>query len=225
MNKNVKISTETNARLGLHFSSKVKGQITQSLVKVLFERAGYRVMRLGIEEMFSEIVHLDKDQYFQLGLPDQLRYLPDLLIASPEITTASLVEVKFRSVFNQETASDLYRVLSRQFNYWPSALCVLLIGESCLEDGRFHQDYIRVVDQDHLIHLNSSYWPGYSETDQRTEPQLCEIQSSYECFGYRGVWELLPALYDAFERFHYTKTDTWAYADMITMTLRDLKKL
>jgi hypothetical protein len=77
---------------------------------------------ISLKEMFSEIVHLDKDQYFQLGLPDQLRYLPDLLIASPEITAASLVEVKFRSIFNQETASDLYHVLSRQFNCWPSAL-------------------------------------------------------------------------------------------------------
>jgi hypothetical protein len=34
----------------------------------LFERGGYRVTRLGIEELFGEIKHLDVEQYHALAL-------------------------------------------------------------------------------------------------------------------------------------------------------------
>jgi hypothetical protein len=30
---------------------------------MLFERAGYRITRLGIEELFHEVVHLEAAQY------------------------------------------------------------------------------------------------------------------------------------------------------------------
>jgi hypothetical protein len=84
-------------------SNIVKGQITQSLVKVLFERAGYRVVRFGIEELFQEVIHLDASRYERLGLPPSLRMLPDLLIADTKLDKAFLVEVKFRSEITKES--------------------------------------------------------------------------------------------------------------------------
>ena len=209
----------------MRFASIVKGQLTQSLIKALFERAGYRVTRFGIEELFYEIVRLEKEQYLQLGLPKQLRYLPDLLIATPEVTSAFLVEVKFRRSFNQQTSSELYHILRRQFSYWPSARCVLLISEPCSQGGRFHQDYIRVIDSDHLLHLDSSIWSKDSTIDQAFQSPRHVIQSSYKVHGCDGVWGLLPALNSAFELFGHRTTDTWKYADMITSTLKDLGKL
>jgi hypothetical protein len=76
------------------FSNIIKGQVAQTLVKILLERAGYRVTRLGIEELFQEVVHLDAGQYANLNLPENLRFLPDLLVADSTIEKAFLVEVK-----------------------------------------------------------------------------------------------------------------------------------
>jgi len=51
------------------------GVVTQTLLKALLERGGYRVTRLGIEELFAEVKHLDLQQYLGLHLPLQLRFI------------------------------------------------------------------------------------------------------------------------------------------------------
>jgi hypothetical protein len=40
-------------------------------------------------------VLLDLERYLALGPPEQLRTLPDLLVADPGVTWAKLIEVKF----------------------------------------------------------------------------------------------------------------------------------
>jgi len=76
--------------LALRFPNLVKGQISQSLLTLLLERASYRVTRLGIEELFGEIKYIDLPQYLGLNLPLSLRYLPDLLVADGDLTKAFL---------------------------------------------------------------------------------------------------------------------------------------
>jgi hypothetical protein len=142
----------------LKFTNLAKGHFTQSIAKMLFERAGYRVTRLGIEELFSEIIYLDQEQYNQLGLPDNLRFLPDLLIATREMDFARLVEVKFRLKFDDLSSAALYRTLSRQFDYWSDAVCVLMVAESVVQGGKFHQDYIRTIDKTLLRCLDVALW-------------------------------------------------------------------
>lgn len=51
------------------FSNTIKGQVSQTLIKTLLERAGYRVTRFGIEELFQEVIYMDAEQYAKLGLP------------------------------------------------------------------------------------------------------------------------------------------------------------
>jgi hypothetical protein len=63
----------------LGFGNVVKAQVTQTVLAAILERWGYRVSRLGVEELFGEIKYLDDTQYHALGLPKQLRTLPDLL--------------------------------------------------------------------------------------------------------------------------------------------------
>src|SRR5947209_6471825 len=127
------------------FTNIVKAQITQGLVKTLFETAGYRVTRLGVKELFAEVTHLTEDEYKSLNLPLGLRYLPDLLVADRDLNRAFLLEVKFRKDFNDRSMKDLHFELKRQREYWPDSYAVLLIANSFVERGRFHQDYIRVI--------------------------------------------------------------------------------
>jgi hypothetical protein len=70
--------------------------MAERILVTLLERGGYRVTRLGIEEIFDEIKLLDQREYLDLGLPPALRALPDILVADPQVSWAALVEIKFR---------------------------------------------------------------------------------------------------------------------------------
>src|SRR5437867_1131672 len=174
----------------MKFTNTAKGQLTQSIAKMLFERAGYRVTRLGIEELFHEVIHLDAAQYKKLGLPEPLRFLPDLLVATPEISAARLVEVKFRSRFNETSSKDLYSTLSRQFEYWPHTVCMLMIAEP-LGGNRFHQDFIRTVDRGNLDYLMSNRWSRPWSPESGEDPVQHTISSAFKVSGAEGIWNLL----------------------------------
>jgi len=209
----------------MKFTNIAKGQLTQSIAKMLFEKAGYRVTRLGIEELFSEVIHLDQKQYLELELPENLRSLPDLLIATKEMTCAKLIEVKFRSSFNEASAKGLYDILSKQFKCWPNTVCMLMISKSPINGGRFHQDYIRIVDKSNLRYLDSSRWDTSAQTSK--EPDLVQhmITNQFKVAGASGIWVQLKKLSDEFSLFGHKTTDTWMSADLITQTLSDLQKL
>jgi hypothetical protein len=129
----------------LPFGDVVKAQLTQAALTALLERGGYRVVRLGIEELLVEVKSQGLAQYRSLALPQRLRCLPDLLVASPDGRPALLVEVKFRRRFDDRSALALYRQLQRQRRHWPEAYAVLMISEPFRAEARFHQDYIRVL--------------------------------------------------------------------------------
>lgn len=141
----------------MQFKNLVKAQITQGLMKTLFEQQGYRVTRLGVEELISEIIHLDDQQYRQLALPEALRFLPDFLVAEPNLTRAFLVEVKFREKFDEQTLEELYSSLSTQRQYWPQSYAIILLGTPFPNEGKFHQDRIGVLkpDDTELLHVNN----------------------------------------------------------------------
>lgn len=210
----------------LKFTNRAKGHFTQSIAKMLFERAGYRVTRLGIEELFSEIIYLDQKQYIQLGLPENLRFLPDLLVATRDMTFARLMEVKFRLTFNESSSAALYQTLSRQFDYWSDAVCVLMVAEPVVQGGRFHQDFIRTIDITLLRCLDVALWKSEPIVGQfERDRQHKSISLMYKTHGSKGIWEMLRPLNEAFPLFGHRITDTWVYADLLTRseTLRSLK--
>ena len=192
----------------LLFSNLVKGQVSQTLIKLLLERAGYRVTRFGIEELFQEIVHLDIEQYSKLELPKSLRTLPDLLVADSAIEKAFLLEVKFRKKLNKKALFSLHSTLCEQHEYWPETYTILMIGSARREDDKFHQDYIRVIR------------PG--ELDKLLPSESLIKQSRPENLGYH-VWKKLPMLHEVFDKFSWINescnTDN---ADLIAIALRDL---
>jgi hypothetical protein len=131
--------------VAIDFRDAVKAQITQAVLAALLERCGYRITRLGIEELFREVKFKELAEYRELALPARLRCLPDLLVASPAENRALLVEVKYRRCFDEPSAHSLFDAIHRQRKHWPEAYAVLMISQPFVSGGRFHQDYIRVL--------------------------------------------------------------------------------
>ncbi len=131
--------------MAIKFTNALKGKSTQSWVASILEEGGYRVIRLGVEELFREIKHLSYSQYKRLDLPPALRTLPDLLIANSDLSRAYLLEVKYRKRFDQTTFKSLYPVLVNQRRYWPQTYVWLLTSEPFVHNGTFHQDYMMVI--------------------------------------------------------------------------------
>src|ERR1043166_4540366 len=127
------------------FANLLRSRVAERILVTLLERGGYRVTRLGIEEIFDEIKLLSKAEYLGLGLPPALRALPDFLVADPHVSWAVLVELKFRRRFDDEVARELHATLTEQRVHWPDSHAVIMIAEPFVEGGRFHQDYIRYV--------------------------------------------------------------------------------
>jgi hypothetical protein len=205
----------------MNFASVLKGRVAESILIALLERAGYRVTRLGVEVLFDEVKHLGFDEYQRLGLPPQLRSLPDLLVADGEVEHAYLVEVKLRRRFDSETARELFDTLRQQREYWPQAYAVIMIAEPVFPDGRFHQDYVRVVPlkaAEYLIDPRQDFIHG---TDERV----------LEAQRVSAIWSNLRQLPDVFRYFHQGKGNEerggqgQRNADFITSALRDLRNL
>jgi hypothetical protein len=182
------------------FGDTVKAQLTQAVISSLLEAGGYRVIRLGIEELFREVKSIELEQYRAMNLPAQLRYLPDLLVTSTATNQACLVEVKFRRRFDDSSARALFEKLERQRRYWPDSHAVLTIAEPFAPDGRFHQDYIRVLPAHATRRL----------IDARREP--------------RRRWKRLPHLWQVFRELP-ASTDHRALADCVSQALRTLAEL
>jgi hypothetical protein len=190
--------------------------MAERILVTLLERGGYRVTRLGIEEIFDEIKILSQKEYLALGLPESLRALPDILVADPEVSWAALVELKFRRRFDEETARELHSTLISQRKHWPSANVLVMIGEPFRENDRFHQDYIRFIKPQAT---ESLLWrpDGYADEKQR----MCV------------VWEALPTMASLFKATHLDgddeetsrrRWDFFSNMDYITQALKELTK-
>jgi len=183
----------------IQFVNIAKAQITQTLLSSLLERGGYRVTKLGIEELFGEIKYLDLQSYMALNLPLQLRYLPDLLVANKETNKIRMIEVKFRKRFDETSANDLFGELTNQRQYWPQSYAVIIVAEPAIPDGKFHQDYIRILEP------NRTDWL----IDQK--------------FSITRRWERLAQIYHVFDDLGETKL--LYNADSITPALKQLSQL
>jgi len=124
----------------------LKGKTTEALANLLFERGGYRVARLGIEELFREVKVLDSVQYKALSLEPALRSLPDLLVSDPSLTVAYQVEIKFRSKFDFPVRKLLADVIDEQRVNWPKTYILLFVGLSPQgPKSKFFQNYVKVI--------------------------------------------------------------------------------
>lgn len=202
---------------GMSFASILKGRIAERIVVTLLERGGFRVTRLGIEELFDEIKYLSRDQYLNLGLPSQLRALPDILVADRRVSWAAMLEIKFRRRFDAESARELYSTLRDQREHWPQAWALIMIAEPFVDGGRFHQDYIRML--------------GPEDLEKLIEPPPA-MTGEGERHRMARVWGRLPMLTKLFYGTHGDdeggqrfSQDFWQGADFVTAAIKELRSL
>jgi hypothetical protein len=197
----------------------LRGRLAVQILTTLLERSGYRVTRLGIEELFDEVKYLDRQHYLALGLPEQLRTLPDLLVADPGVTWAKLIEVKFRRTFGRNTADELFATLTEQRSFWPQSYAVIIVGEPFLPGDGYHQDHIRVIPPNQIELLRGPRGIDIP-TDERDAMHL--------------LWAQLPTLstifrFRDFEHFgeegKHRERDFWNDADLIASVIRELGHL
>ena len=195
--------------MAIAFHSRVKGGLTQNLLTSILEHGGYRVTRLGIEELFGEVKHMDVQAYLNLHLPKRLRTLPDLLVATRDLSQAFLVEVKFRKKFSERAARELHQTLTDQRKHWPESWAVIFISEATFPDMRFHQDYMRAVP------------PG--KEDLLLGFEVFKQHASQSFVPMRTTWNSLPTILNPFDKLIDAKICSGM--DSITATLRQLAKL
>jgi hypothetical protein len=211
--------SDPSAGISMPFANVLRGRIAERIFVSLLERGGYRVTRLGIEELFDEVKYLPLKQYLDLGLPKALRSLPDLLVADPAVSWAALLEIKFRRRFDRTVAGELHSTLVEQRRSWPESHAIIMIGQPFVEGGRFHQDYIRVVPAGQLDRL--LFQPVVpAGTEER------QIMSR--------VWDQLPMITSLFRTWKFDQSnphnvkrghDFWAGADYVTAAIRELTKI
>lgn len=154
----------------------LKGRVAQSVAQALFEKAGYRVAHLGIEEVLREVRLLDEKQYRALALPENLRALPDFLITDKNLSQAFLVEIKFRKDLNSLDDS-FCQGIEWQRRFWPGLYVVLLLGKSPRPKGKFLQDYVRVIPPTKDLRYITAPQSSLQRWDQ-----LYQLSSSFQLF-------------------------------------------
>ncbi len=114
----------------MDFRNRLKGSVTQTLVKALLEDAGYRTIPLGVEEVIREVSVLPRPDYLDLELPNVLRKMPDFFVADQDISNAWLVEVKYRKEWNDEARRNLGKQIREQVKVWKPLFLTVFLGNS-----------------------------------------------------------------------------------------------
>jgi hypothetical protein len=182
-----------------NFADIVKGQVTQTILSTVLEGVGYRVRRLGVEELIPEIRGREGAK-IRNSLPERLRFIPDLVVIEPDTGETYLVEVKFRRALSDSVFALLLREIDARRRHWPEAFTVMMVANA-KQDRGYHQDYIRVI-------------PPDLSADQIKQSGSSALER----------WEKLPHLQETFRRI-FGAMDNQQIIDSITPVLRDLAKL
>lgn len=129
----------------MDYVNRLKGGVSQVLVKCLLEDAGYRIVPLGVENIVREVAVLNPTQYKALQLPNELRTLPDFFVADTELTQGWLVEVKYRKHWDDATRERLGASLQEQVKIWQPLHVIIFLGNSTNESYSVPSYFIRVV--------------------------------------------------------------------------------
>ena len=114
----------------MNFKNRLKGAVTQTLVKALLEDARYRTIPLGVEEVIREVSVLSRRDYSGLELPTVFRKMPDFFVADEDFSKAWLVEVKYRKVWDDEVRRKLGHEIFEQVKVWKPLFLTVFLGNS-----------------------------------------------------------------------------------------------
>ena len=110
----------------MNIQSKLKGNLAEAVIKGVLSHCQYRVMPFGVEETLREVAVLNKEDYKEVRLPDIMRSMPDYVIASLDMKSVRLVEVKYRANWSLKVRSSLEERLLPQVAGWGQILLVIL---------------------------------------------------------------------------------------------------
>lgn len=88
--------------MSMTFTSRIKKEMTEGIVRAILEDAHYRVIDSGIEKVLRELSCMTSMEYGALGYPDAMSHLPDFTVMNREQTTKQLVEVKYRTTWDKQ---------------------------------------------------------------------------------------------------------------------------
>lgn len=112
----------------MRFANRLKGGVTQTLLRTLLQDGGYRIVPLGIEEVVREISVLPIEAYQALSLPAILRSMPDFFVAQEDMQRTWLVEVKYRKQWNDEVRKALGSQIESQVQTWGPLYLMVFLG-------------------------------------------------------------------------------------------------
>jgi hypothetical protein len=162
----------------------IVGKFAELAVKTFLERDGYIVMPYGVEYALRSGGNLTHNQYKELRLPDQIRRTPDFLVISPKQQYWRLLEVKYRSHWNEQVRSDLKDALKAQASCWKEVY-VLIAVKAPAADGPAPENHIRVAnvlieDGDLVVSVASE--ASIKRWDDVVWTDFCTITDSFpEC--------------------------------------------
>lgn len=179
----------------MEFNNRVKGAVTQTLLKSLLEDAGYAVIPMGIEESVREIKLLGKTEYQQFQFPGTQRVTPDFLVLDWGKKQNWLIEVKYRKKWNDNTRDTLITPLEKQVRGWGDISLVLFLGEPAEVQNNHKPDFLHVgvanlsILNDELVVDRGTSWV---EDEKITFPRFVRWSESR--------WKDFTWLHKAFER-------------------------
>jgi hypothetical protein len=178
----------------MDFTSKLKGQITQSLIECLLVDAGLQVVPLGIEQVIREVKSLSKERYLAAGISPALRRLPDFFIANADMSQTWLLEVKYRRQWNEETRAALFNSLRAQVKMWQPLYLAVFLGETD-HNPNWPNSYLRmlrlVIHEDTVCHQRAEYVD--EETDE-VIPASCLPAEEMHWFDMDLIQRVFPGL-------------------------------
>lgn len=144
----------------MNFENRLKGKITETIVKEILVDEGYRVIDSGIEHILREVACLTQSEYSNLSLSLNLRKLPDLIVMNKSQSKSYLIEIKYRQFWDGSLIYDL----KQQVEFFNKIVLVCVNGtpqtESPDVSGGTH---LRAI---HLRFNNDSYEAQVKKTDE-----------------------------------------------------------
>lgn len=118
--------------MGIPLDSRIKGAIALEVVSAILLDAGFRILRLGVEELIPSIKTASQQAYRKLALSRTLTSTPDLLVIAPGDEGSVVTEVKFRARWTPEVRQRLFEsaALVEQVRRWGPLYLVVAIGDT-----------------------------------------------------------------------------------------------
>lgn len=175
----------------MEFTNRLKGQITQVLLKALLEDSGYRIVPLGIEGVIRELAILNESQYFALRLPNLLRRLPDFFVSDQSLSSASLIEVKYRKEWTNQTRELLGQQILPQVRDWSPIVLMVFLGTPAKADANLPSSWmglIRLSCIEGEIHAIDNRGKSYAKWSEISWKDFKRVQDFFPALKDSDCW-------------------------------------